>query len=59
MAVPKRRKSHSKSGMSRAHHYLKPIKLVACPECKNKTLPHRVCEHCGVYQKRSYRVEAD
>ncbi|MFO0945864.1 MAG: 50S ribosomal protein L32 [Planctomycetota bacterium] len=54
MAVPKRRKSHSKTRMGRAHKAIKPVKVVSCPNCSSSMLPHRVCPNCGFYQGRVY-----
>ncbi|MGL4461855.1 MAG: 50S ribosomal protein L32 [Planctomycetia bacterium] len=52
MAVPKRRKSHSKARMGKAHKKVHPISLVYCESCKAPTLPHRVCPACGFFQGR-------
>jgi len=52
MAVPKRRTSHSKQGMRRSHHHVKPIQVQYCPQCEQPVLPHRVCGNCGFYQGR-------
>jgi large subunit ribosomal protein L32 len=50
VAVPKRKKSKSRVAMRRAHHdiHAKPG-VIACPNCKEPTLPHRVCPECGFY----------
>lgn len=55
MAVPKRRKSHSRVRTQRAHKSLKPTAYVYCKECRAPMLPHRVCPSCGVYNGRSYK----
>jgi large subunit ribosomal protein L32 len=52
MAVPKRRTSHSRQGMRRSHHNIKPIQVQYCPRCEQPVLPHRVCSNCGFYQGR-------
>lgn len=57
MAVPKRRKSPSKSAMGQAHKGVREVKTIACPNCGATTLPHRVCAACGYYQKRFYLAE--
>lgn len=54
MAVPKRRKSHSRVRTQRAHKALSPVALVYCTNCKAATLPHRVCPSCGHHQGRTY-----
>ncbi len=53
MAVPKRRTSHSRQGMRRSHHHLKPIQIQYCSRCEHPVLPHRVCSNCGYYQGRA------
>lgn len=50
MAMPKKRMSHARSGKRRSHIALKPLGLRACAQCKQPTLPHRVCANCGYYR---------
>ena len=52
MAVPKRRTSHSKQGMRRSHHHIKPPSIQYCNKCNEPVLPHKVCANCGYYQNR-------
>lgn len=53
MAVPKKRKSPSRRDMRRAHHDKRPAPtLVACANCEEKALSHRVCPACGFYKGR-------
>jgi large subunit ribosomal protein L32 len=52
MAVPKRRKSKSKTRMGRANKGMTAPKWVKCPQCSAAVLPHRVCPTCGHYQGR-------
>lgn len=54
MAVPKRRKSHSKTRMGRAHKKTKPVNTIFCDNCGKAALPHRVCPSCGHYQGKFY-----
>jgi len=52
MPEPKKKTSQSKSRIRRGSH-IKQIKrsvLVACPKCKEKILPHRICPNCGYYK---------
>ena len=54
MAVPKRRKSRSKRDMRRAH-WVRSIQvptLVACPNCGEAKIPHRICPSCGHFKGR-------
>ncbi|MEO0813133.1 MAG: 50S ribosomal protein L32, partial [Myxococcota bacterium] len=44
MAVPKKRKSHSKTRMGRSHHSLSPNWTLTCVQCG---APHTVCGMCG------------
>ncbi|MCU0821949.1 MAG: 50S ribosomal protein L32 [Spirochaetes bacterium] len=50
MALPKRRKSKSKTRMRRSHDTLKVPNLRPCPKCGAYILPHRVCPECGHYK---------
>ena len=53
MAVPKKRKSKSARDMRRANHDKRsPPTLVACSNCEEMTLSHRVCPACGFYKGR-------
>jgi large subunit ribosomal protein L32 len=50
VAVPKRRKSKSKTRMRRSHDALQVPNLRPCPKCGAYNLPHRVCPECGFYK---------
>lgn len=50
--LPKRKISKGRRDRRRAHHALGVPNLVDCLQCGEKTLPHRVCPHCGTYQGR-------
>ncbi|HNR86902.1 MAG TPA: 50S ribosomal protein L32 [Spirochaetota bacterium] len=50
MAVPKRRKSKSKSRMRRSHNALVAPNLRPCTRCGAYVMPHRVCPECGHYK---------
>ena len=52
MAVPKRRKSKSKSRMRRQHDAITVPNLRPCPKCGIYILPHRVCPECGHYKMK-------
>ena len=54
MAVPKKRTSVSRKGLRRAgqHHKLYRKHPMTCPNCKDNTLPHKVCASCGTYRGR-------
>ncbi|MEW6638814.1 MAG: 50S ribosomal protein L32 [Actinomycetota bacterium] len=53
MAVPKKKTSRARRDKRRAHHALKGPGLVACPNCGEPRLPHRVCPECGHYKGRT------
>jgi len=38
--------------MGRSHHALKAPALSNCPNCGEKTMPHRACSACGFYKER-------
>ena len=52
MAVPKKRKSHSRARTQRAHDALTPRHPVTCPQCREPMRLHRVCGSCGYYRSR-------
>jgi large subunit ribosomal protein L32 len=52
MPVPKRRTSRSKRNKRRAHDALSAVNVIACPQCGEPSLPHRICRHCGTYRGR-------
>ena len=51
MAVPKKKTSHSRKNMRRAHDALTAPNVIYC-ECGEPTLPHRACSSCGTYKGR-------
>lgn len=52
MAVPKRKTSKARRDKRRTHWKLTVPGLVACPQCHEPKLPHRVCVNCGHYKGR-------
>jgi len=54
MALPKRRHSHSRTRKRRAHDALRRPQVMACSECGEPKLPHRICGSCGTYRGRSF-----
>ena len=53
MAVPKRRKSESKTRIRKSHNMkVSAPGVVECPQCGAYKLPHRVCPNCGYYKDR-------
>ena len=52
MAVPKKRRSKSKSRTMRASWKVEVPQLRACSNCNAMTVPHRACPECGFYKGR-------
>ncbi|QNO16373.1 50S ribosomal protein L32 [Alkalicella caledoniensis] len=50
MAVPKRRHSKARQAKRRANWKLELPSSMACPQCHQPKLPHRVCPECGHYK---------
>ncbi|NIY13134.1 MAG: 50S ribosomal protein L32 [Gemmatimonadetes bacterium] len=50
MAVPKKRTSKQRKRKRRTHHKASVANLVACSNCGDPKLPHRVCPTCGTYK---------
>lgn len=60
MAVPKRRTTRSKRDMRRsANSKVTAPQLVACPNCADSMVPHRVCPSCGHYKGREVVKKED
>jgi large subunit ribosomal protein L32 len=52
MGIQKRRRSKMSGANRRAHWKIRPISLVACPNCHAQMRPHRACPNCGQYAGR-------
>lgn len=49
MAVPKGKVSRARGRKGRTHWKLQMPAIVACAQCKQMRLAHRVCKNCGYY----------
>ncbi len=54
MPNPKRRHSKQRTAKRRSHDFLTPTGTATCPNCGERTLPHRVCPKCKQYKGRTY-----
>jgi large subunit ribosomal protein L32 len=52
MAVPKGRTSKARRDKRRANWKLSLPGVTECPQCGEAKLSHRVCKHCGYYNKK-------
>jgi large subunit ribosomal protein L32 len=52
MPHPKKRHTKAAKGQRRSHHALKETNFTTCSKCKEKVLPHRVCQKCGSYNSK-------
>ena len=52
MAVPKRKKSRSRTHSRRSQWKASPPSYSECPQCHQPKLPHKVCKNCGYYAGR-------
>ena len=52
MGLPSKRRTRQSKKERASHFALKAIALTACPNCKKKILPHKVCPYCGKYNGR-------
>ncbi|BCJ85142.1 50S ribosomal protein L32 [Effusibacillus dendaii] len=53
MAVPQRRTSKTRKRMRRTHFKLTVPGMIACPQCGEMKLSHRICNNCGYYKGRA------
>jgi large subunit ribosomal protein L32 len=53
MPNPKRRHSKTRGKKRRTHYKATAPALMACPNCGEMKLMHRVCPGCGFYDGRS------
>ena len=60
MAEPKRRTSKARRDKRRANWKLAVPGIIACPQCGELIMPHRVCKTCGYYKGREViKTEAE
>jgi large subunit ribosomal protein L32 len=59
MPNPKRRHSKSRRNQRRAHDAIQAPQVVACKNCGEPHMPHRMCPHCGHYQGRLVKEIAE
>lgn len=60
MAVPKSKQSKKRSAQRFASNYkAKNPTTVECPHCHEQKLAHRVCPHCGYYNKVEVVAKAE
>lgn len=52
MAVPKRKKSRSRTRSRRSQWQGATPSYSECPQCHQPKLPHKVCKNCGYYAGR-------
>ncbi|MGO9120088.1 MAG: 50S ribosomal protein L32 [Desulfomonilaceae bacterium] len=53
MPVPKKRVSRTRRDKRRTHKKLTPLNLVACPQCSEPMMSHRICPSCGFYKDKT------
>lgn len=52
MAVPKQRKTKSRTNNRRMHIFLKKPSLASCSHCGTRIKPHSICFNCGYYKNK-------
>lgn len=53
MAHPKRRQSKTRSRKRRTHYKASVPAIMACPNCGEMKMQHKVCPACGFYDSKS------
>ncbi len=56
-ACPKNKVSKLRGRTRRAHIKVAPVSLTRCPSCLKMKQSHRVCIHCGNYNKDVHVVD--
>jgi large subunit ribosomal protein L32 len=56
MAHPKRRQSKSRGRKRRTHYKTAAPSLMACPNCGDMKMTHKVCPSCGFYDGKSVEI---
>jgi large subunit ribosomal protein L32 len=51
--LPVTKKSKMRKRTRRSHQALRPIHLIACPQCGQAKLPHAACQNCGYVNART------
>jgi large subunit ribosomal protein L32 len=59
MAVPRKRKSHTRRRNQRSHDALEKPNVAKCPNCDAPRLAHRMCPACGWYADRIVVAQAE
>ncbi|MBZ0270627.1 50S ribosomal protein L32 [bacterium] len=59
MPRPKRKISKRRRGTRSAHDALKAPNLIACPNCQEYMLSHRVCPSCGHYKGKEVVTKSE
>lgn len=50
MPVAKQHHTKARRDRARVFHKIETKKLIACPNCQSKILPHKVCPNCGFFK---------
>ena len=59
MALPKRRKSHSRVRTRRQQWRAQKVTMSTCSHCGSANLPHHACGNCGYYNGRQVLATRD
>ncbi len=51
--LPVTKKSKMRKRTRRAHHALRAVHLISCPQCGQAKLPHAACNNCGYVNART------
>ncbi|MBM3216658.1 50S ribosomal protein L32 [Candidatus Poribacteria bacterium] len=54
MANPKRRHSHTRTRLRRAHDAIRGTTLILCRQCGERHRPHRACPGCGYFKAHKW-----
>lgn len=59
MAEPKKRLTSTRSGNRQSHDALMEKSYGSCSHCKQRIIPHTVCDNCGYYGEKKVMIVKD
>ncbi|MGB0716904.1 MAG: 50S ribosomal protein L32 [Phycisphaerae bacterium] len=55
--LPVKKTSRCRTRTRRAHHALRAVNSISCPNCGKPKLPHAACDSCGYVSRKVILVD--